>query len=149
MKKKKQYIAVARDWESERGETAIHFAHVQLGSHLGHLLPLASLAVWLKQAGLAQASFEMVTPPVGDCPWCWRWDFLIRHKILRDYRSDRRVCRECCQWINDIVEVTDDARPPWQPDARARRQAHLRLATKFPLEIAMIIAEFERSRWDP
>ena len=67
---------------------------------------------------------------------------------LRGGMLDRRVCPECCAYVRDNADVAEDFRPPWQPDARARRQAQLELA-KFHGAIAKIIAEFERGRWDP
>ena len=67
---------------------------------------------------------------------------------LRGGMLDRRVCPECCAYARDNADVAEDFRPPWQPDARARRQAHLELAG-LGRPLAQIIAEFEGSRWDP
>ena len=68
---------------------------------------------------------------------------------LRGGMLDRRVCPQCYAYVLHNADVAEDFRPPWQPDARARRQAHLELAGLKRGAIAKKIAEFERGQWDP
>ena len=83
------------------------------------------------------------------CPWCWAYDFQYD---CHGYDFDICICPECENYVIEQADNLDlgleECRPPWQPDARARRQAQLELA-KFHKAIAKKIAEFERGQWDP
>ena len=58
------------------------------------------------------------------------------------------LCEDCYLYVvyHGFAEYL---RPIWQPDARARRQAHLELAGLKRGAIAKKIAEFEVGQWDP
>ena len=87
--------------------------------------------------------------PVDYCPWCWAYDLLYD---CPGYGIDICICPECENYLIEQEDNLDlgleECRPPWQPDAHARRQAQLELA-KFHEAIAKKIAEFERGQWDP
>ena len=81
------------------------------------------------------------------CDWCWRWDSCnIPHCI------GQALCQRCQTqlWIHGLFNNGDlsEMRPPWQPDARARRATQLSRAG-IPATLATKIAEFEISQWEP
>ena len=78
------------------------------------------------------------------CPWCWKYGFLYF-----EYGIGRCICPECHDYVVEhAFDADEDRRPPWQPDARARRQAHLELAG-LNSAIAKKIAQLEVGQWDP
>ena len=76
------------------------------------------------------------------CYWCWRWDF-------QWYITDginHGLCPRCVGILCD--GYWGDVRPPWQPDARARKTALL-MKANFPYEVAKQMAEFIHEWWEP
>ena len=83
----------------------------------------------------------------GTCDWCWRLDSLN----IPD-RIGQALCQRCQMrlYVHSLLNEGDmsEMRPPWQPDARARRASQLH-AAGIPATLATKIAEFEISQWEP
>ena len=75
------------------------------------------------------------------CYWCWRWDSLYIPDGI-----DHGLCPRCIEIITAPGE--EEPRPPWQPDARARKTALL-MKANFPYEVAKQMAEFIHEWWEP
>ena len=84
---------------------------------------------------------------IAYCDWCWRWDSL--------YIPDGIGLGLCGRCIDRIIHHQrasegglEELRPPWQPDARARRASQLYLAGIRAI-IATLVARFEIEQWEP
>ena len=65
------------------------------------------------------------------CYWCWKWE--------HNMHIPDPLCDPLCHKFID--RLCDGLRPPWQPDARARRQ-HLLQFMGFEENVAILVAEF-------
>jgi len=74
------------------------------------------------------------------CYWCWRWEALYVPDGI-----DGGFCGRC---LGILTAPGEEAKPPWQPDARARKTALL-MKAGFPEEIAKKMAECIHHWWEP